>query len=86
MFQDPNRLYYEPWELQVFENIECEWPIFFCYLALDGLFNNKKEMVSWASGVDHHVRKNLSNRSFFVLKFWRTMFTRGVAYMCKLKA
>lgn len=27
--EDSNRLYYEPWELQVFENIECEWPVFF---------------------------------------------------------
>ena len=31
----------------MFENIECQWPIFFCYLALDGLFNGKKEMVKY---------------------------------------
>lgn len=36
--EDPTRLYYEPWELKVFENIECEWPLFFCYLILDACF------------------------------------------------
>lgn len=36
--EDPNRLYYEPWELRMFENIECEWPMFYCYLILDALF------------------------------------------------
>lgn len=44
--EDANRLYYEPWELQKFENIECEWPLFFCYLILDGLFSGNKEQVS----------------------------------------
>lgn len=43
--QDPNRLHYEPWELQTFENIECQWPMFYCYLMLDGLFRGRKEEV-----------------------------------------
>ena len=43
--EDPNRLYYEPWELQVFENIECEWPLFFAYLVLDGIFASDEEQV-----------------------------------------
>ena len=38
-------MYYEPWELQSFENIECEWPLFFTFLILDGLFNGNKEQV-----------------------------------------
>lgn len=29
--EDVSRLYYERWELRMFENIECEWPLFFCY-------------------------------------------------------
>ncbi|GFN83950.1 phosphorylase b kinase regulatory subunit alpha, liver isoform [Plakobranchus ocellatus] len=43
--EDPRRLHYEPWELMVFEKIECQWPMFFAYLILDGLFNNNKEQV-----------------------------------------
>ena len=26
--EDTKRLHYEPWELRVFDNIECEWPLF----------------------------------------------------------
>ncbi|XP_029164862.1 probable phosphorylase b kinase regulatory subunit alpha isoform X2 [Nylanderia fulva] len=43
--EDINRLYYEPWELRMFENIECEWPLFFCYLILDYCFQGNKETV-----------------------------------------
>lgn len=27
----------------MFENIECEWPLFFCYLILDSLFHGNHE-------------------------------------------
>lgn len=44
--QDPNRLYYESAELKLFENIECEWPLFWTYLILDGVFSNSLEQVA----------------------------------------
>ncbi|XP_078682699.1 phosphorylase b kinase regulatory subunit alpha, skeletal muscle isoform-like isoform X11 [Branchiostoma floridae x Branchiostoma belcheri] len=43
--EDPRRLHYEPWELAVFEGIECEWPLFWTYLILDGLFKGDKAQV-----------------------------------------
>uniref|UniRef100_A0A671NE84 Phosphorylase b kinase regulatory subunit n=1 Tax=Sinocyclocheilus anshuiensis TaxID=1608454 RepID=A0A671NE84_9TELE len=43
--EDPNRLYYESSELKLFENIECEWPLFWTYLILDGVFINSPEQV-----------------------------------------
>ena len=43
--QDPNRLYYEPAELKLFENIECEWPLFWAYLIIDGIFSGNMEQV-----------------------------------------
>lgn len=43
--KDPNRLYYESAELKLFENIECEWPLFWTYLILDGIFSNSPEQV-----------------------------------------
>lgn len=36
--EDTSRLHYNANELEVFENIESEWPLFFTYLVLDGLF------------------------------------------------
>ena len=46
VLQDPYRLHYEPAELEIFENIECEWPLFYCYLLLDGLFNCDEDQVT----------------------------------------
>ncbi|XP_072482883.1 phosphorylase b kinase regulatory subunit alpha, skeletal muscle isoform isoform X2 [Notamacropus eugenii] len=43
--EDPNRLYYEPAELKLFENIECEWPLFWTYFILDGVFSGNMEQV-----------------------------------------
>uniref|UniRef100_A0A3Q2LFE3 Phosphorylase b kinase regulatory subunit n=1 Tax=Equus caballus TaxID=9796 RepID=A0A3Q2LFE3_HORSE len=43
--EDPNRLYYEPAELKLFENIECEWPLFWTYFILDGVFSGNVEQV-----------------------------------------
>lgn len=45
VLEDTNRLHYEPWELKQFEDIECEWPLFFTYLYLDGLFRAEKEQI-----------------------------------------
>lgn len=38
--ENTSRLHYEPSELKVFEHIECEWPLFFTYLILDGIFRD----------------------------------------------
>ncbi len=45
VLEDTTRLHYDPWELQKFEHIECEWPLFFTYLVLDGLFRGDAEQV-----------------------------------------
>jgi GH15 family glucan-1,4-alpha-glucosidase len=45
VLEDHNRLHYLPHELKVFENVESEWPLFFTYLILDGLFNGDREQV-----------------------------------------
>ncbi|XP_072914465.1 phosphorylase b kinase regulatory subunit alpha, skeletal muscle isoform isoform X3 [Hemitrygon akajei] len=43
--EDPSRLYYENAELKLFENLECEWPLFWTYLLLDALFNKNTEQI-----------------------------------------
>jgi phosphorylase kinase alpha/beta subunit len=45
ILEDTQRLHYEPGELRQFEDIECEWPLFFTYLILDGIFRNDQEQV-----------------------------------------
>ena len=43
--EDSSRLHYESWELRLFENIECQWPLFFCYLAIHSSFEGDEEAV-----------------------------------------
>ncbi len=45
VLEDTTRLHYEPWELQQFEHLECEWPLFFTYLLLDSLFRGDGKQV-----------------------------------------
>ncbi|KAF3812907.1 hypothetical protein GH733_019249 [Mirounga leonina] len=42
---DPNRLHYDPAELKLFENIECEWPVFWTYFIIDGVFTGDAVQV-----------------------------------------
>lgn len=46
VLEDHNRLHYEPHELKQFADIECEWPLFFCYLLLNHLFNGNQAMAA----------------------------------------
>ncbi len=39
VIEDPTRHYYQPEELQEFENIESEWPLFFTYEYINASFN-----------------------------------------------
>lgn len=45
VLEDHQRLHYEPHELKQFMDIECEWPLFFCYLLLNYLFAGNQEAV-----------------------------------------
>lgn len=44
--EDPQRLHYEPEEMQQFEHIECEWPLFFTYLLLHYLFTEQHQLAA----------------------------------------
>ncbi len=44
--EDCHRQYYDPRELKQFKHIECEWPLFFCYLLLNNLFSGNTEAAT----------------------------------------
>ena len=46
VLEDEHRLHYETEELQRFEHIESEWPLFFVYLYLDALFRNDQALIA----------------------------------------
>jgi len=43
--ENSSRLHYEPWELRLFEHIECEWPLFFCYLVINYCFEDETDLA-----------------------------------------
>ena len=49
--ENPDRLHYETWELRQFDNIECEWPLFFCYLLINYVFNGQYDKIQEISDI-----------------------------------
>ncbi|XP_044751763.1 probable phosphorylase b kinase regulatory subunit beta isoform X2 [Coccinella septempunctata] len=43
--EDPNRRYYKKGELKNFENIECEWPLFYIFMIIDGVFKALPDQI-----------------------------------------
>ncbi|XP_059855123.1 phosphorylase b kinase regulatory subunit beta isoform X3 [Delphinus delphis] len=43
--EDPKRRYYRPAEIKLFDGIECEFPIFFLYMMIDGVFRGNPKQV-----------------------------------------
>ncbi|XP_067294132.1 phosphorylase b kinase regulatory subunit beta isoform X1 [Pseudorasbora parva] len=43
--EDKNRRHYKPAEMKLFDGIECEFPIFFIYMIIDGVFRGNSAQV-----------------------------------------
>ncbi|XP_069463153.1 phosphorylase b kinase regulatory subunit beta isoform X1 [Ambystoma mexicanum] len=43
--EDLNRRYYKPAEIKLFDGIECEFPLFFIFMVIDGVFRGHPEQV-----------------------------------------
>lgn len=43
--EDKTRRYYHKAEIKDFEGNECEWPMFYTYLIIDGVFRNQPEQI-----------------------------------------
>ncbi|XP_052004986.1 phosphorylase b kinase regulatory subunit beta isoform X3 [Xyrauchen texanus] len=43
--EDKNRRHYKPAEMKLFDGIECEFPIFFIYMIIDGVFRENPAQV-----------------------------------------
>ncbi|XP_061515026.1 probable phosphorylase b kinase regulatory subunit beta isoform X2 [Anopheles gambiae] len=43
--EDKTRRYYHKGEIKDFEGYECEWPMFYTYMIIDGVFKNNLEQI-----------------------------------------
>ncbi|CAL1279955.1 unnamed protein product [Larinioides sclopetarius] len=68
--EDTTRAYYEQGETKEFENIECEWPLFFIYMILDGIFKGNDEQIKKYRHLLHARLKVDRNGNAVVPKFF----------------
>ncbi|XP_026470112.1 probable phosphorylase b kinase regulatory subunit beta isoform X1 [Ctenocephalides felis] len=62
ILEDPDRRYYNPGEVKEFDGLECQWPIFFCYMLVDAVFrNNQCEIVEYQNLVKSCVYRDDNN-------------------------
>ncbi|GAB1864735.1 Phosphorylase b kinase regulatory subunit [Camponotus japonicus] len=45
VLEDKQRRYYKPGEIKDFDSIECEWPLFYIFMIIDGVFKSLPEQV-----------------------------------------
>ncbi|XP_011505944.1 PREDICTED: probable phosphorylase b kinase regulatory subunit beta isoform X2 [Ceratosolen solmsi marchali] len=46
VLENPENRYYKSDEIQEFDNVECEWPLFYIFMIIDGVFNTLPEQVT----------------------------------------
>lgn len=46
VIEDPNKRYYEKCQLKDYENIECEWPLFYIFMIIDGVFKSMPDQIT----------------------------------------
>lgn len=51
VLEDRNRRYYNSGEIKEFDNVECEWPLFFIFMIIDGVFKTLPEQVEEYQGL-----------------------------------
>ncbi|XP_050295730.1 probable phosphorylase b kinase regulatory subunit beta isoform X2 [Anthonomus grandis grandis] len=46
VLEDPNQKYYKKEHLKHFEGVECEWPLFYIFMIIDGVFKNLPDQIT----------------------------------------
>ncbi|KAG8230656.1 hypothetical protein J437_LFUL010675 [Ladona fulva] len=59
--EDPNRRFYRVGETKEFENIECEWPLFYIFMIIDGVFKTLPSQVEEYEKLLNDVMQKDSN-------------------------
>ncbi|GAB6026744.1 hypothetical protein CHUAL_013250 [Chamberlinius hualienensis] len=68
--ENKNRKYYDQGETKNFENIECEWPLFFMYMIIDGIFKGSTDQVDTYQKLLHQRITRDNNGDVLVPKYY----------------
>ncbi|KAJ8679774.1 hypothetical protein QAD02_015561 [Eretmocerus hayati] len=45
VMEDPQKRYYSTGEIKEYDSIECEWPLFYIFMIIDGVFNTLPDQI-----------------------------------------
>ncbi|KAG5336053.1 KPBB kinase, partial [Acromyrmex heyeri] len=61
VLENKQRRYYKSGEIKDFDNIECEWPLFYIFMIIDGVFKSLQEQVEeYQNLLKARVQKDLN--------------------------
>ncbi|KAF7266397.1 hypothetical protein GWI33_020273 [Rhynchophorus ferrugineus] len=46
VLEDPNQKFYKKEDIKKFDGIECEWPLFYIFMIIDGVFKNMPDQIN----------------------------------------
>uniref|UniRef100_A0A1B6FN58 Phosphorylase b kinase regulatory subunit n=1 Tax=Cuerna arida TaxID=1464854 RepID=A0A1B6FN58_9HEMI len=71
VLEDPKRRFYKTGETKEFENIECEWPLFFMFMIIDGVFKSLPDQVDeYRSLLSNVICKDLNGDPCIPMYFY----------------
>uniref|UniRef100_A0A452IVI3 Phosphorylase b kinase regulatory subunit n=1 Tax=Gopherus agassizii TaxID=38772 RepID=A0A452IVI3_9SAUR len=68
--EDRNRRYYKPAEIKLFDGIECEFPLFFIFMMIDGIFRGNPQQVKEYQELLDHLLQHSSEGYPVVPKYY----------------
>nr|CAD7396022.1 unnamed protein product [Timema poppensis] len=68
--EDTTSKYYRNGETKEFENIECEWPLFYMFMIIDGVFKAIPEQVDeYQNLLKARIKRDVNGGRFIILSF-----------------
>ena len=62
---------------QEFEGIECEWPLIYMFMIIDGVFKSQPEQVEeYQNLLKSKIKRDVSGGTVSYLSFWMTFALR----------
>nr|CAD7438755.1 unnamed protein product [Timema bartmani] len=79
--EDTSSKYYRNGETKEFENIECEWPLFYMFMIIDGVFKSIPEQVDeYQNLLKARIKRDINGGSFIILSLDTIVYRDIIAF------
>jgi hypothetical protein len=64
---------------QEFEGIECEWPLFYTFMIIDGVFKSQSEQIEeYQNLLKSKIKRDMNGGTVCYLSFWMTVCIKNI--------